>query len=386
MYKKIVLSFLITTNLLSNDLELNQYFQENNLNIKCLNNICNGENIILKDLNIGKIEFNSKNISNFKNNLSCEKDDNKCKEQEKIESFLNILKKSFLNDLKITNFKSNDLLIEEISSKYNVAINEILDNKNINYDFFKNNEINIEFKNLLSKENEFKLYENVVTSDLKELSSIPKANWDDYIYKEVEYNLNLLNVIKKYSNLIDKNNYKLTIESIKNKNQDINNQDIRLNININSNLKSYNISFEVELINLQEIFNKLKHIENKEFALMFIISNINIKNVIIDMDLSNFIIKHKENLLNDEKYKESFDIIKEYLKNSNVIEEEYKNDLEYIEYVKFTNTLLYLEKNKYSINIENPDKLFLFKLLNKDIENIDIDGIFDSLDWKFKSE
>lgn len=386
MYKKIVLSFLITTNLLSNDLELNQYFKENNLSIKCLNNICNGENIILKDLNIGKIEFNSKNISDFNNNLNCEKNDNKCKEQEKIESFLNILKKSFLNDLKITNFKSNNLLIEEINSKYNIAINEVLDNKTINYDFFKNNEIDIEFKNLLSKQNEFKLYENILTSDLKELSSIPRENWDDYIYKEVEYNFNLLNIIKKYSNLIDKNNYKLTIETIKNKNQDVNNQDIKFNININSNYKNYNISFEIELINLQEIFNKLKHIENKEFALMFIISNINIKNVIIDIDLSNFITKHKENLLNDEKYKESFDIVKEYLKDSNLIEEEYKNDLEYVEYVKFINTLLSLEKNKYSINIENPDKLFLFKLLNKDIENIDIDEIFDSLDWKFKSE
>lgn len=386
MYKKILLSTLISLNLFANEIDLNDFFRENKINIICKDNFCSGKNIELNDIKIDDINFKQGNLKFYKYDLECKQDDLECSKLEKIETFLSILKKSLFNDLKINNLRSNNLTVEEINSSSKINIYKSFEDKELNYDFFKNNKINLNIKNLLTKENEFKLYEDMLTMYLKELSSIPKEQWDDDIFNEIEYNLNLLNVLKKYSNLIDKYNYKIEISSIKNEKEDLNNQTISLNINVNSNYKSYKIYFEIELLNLKDIFNKLKYLDNKDFALTLILPNINIKNAKIDIDFTELRSKHKEYLLNDIKYKESFNIVKHHLAQRNIIEEEYKNDLEYVEYIKFINKLFSLENNKYYIEIENPDKMLLINLISKSEEDLDLDSIFDSLNWKFKVE
>ena len=195
MYKKILLSTLISLNLFSNEIDLNDFFRENKINITCKDNFCSGKNIELNDIKIDDINFKQGNVKFYKYDLECKENDLECNKSEKIETFLSILKKSLLNDLKINNLKSNNLTIEEINSFSKINIYKSFEDKEINYDFFKNNKIDLNIKNLLTKESEFKIYEDMLTMYLKELSSIPKEQWDDDIFNAIEYNLNLLNVL-----------------------------------------------------------------------------------------------------------------------------------------------------------------------------------------------
>lgn len=384
MYKKILLTIgLFSSNLFSNDNILNDYFSKNDINILCKNNICEGSNIKYKDINIDKIGFNSNEINLVQSDFNCNDKDKQCKIEEEKQTFLNLLLLSSFNDLKIENFKSNNSTIEKISSSTKIPLIDVF-NKDGNLDVFKNNQLEINIVNSNSNKNEFNIYYDYIENYLIELSSIPKNQWNDEIHDEIEYNMNLLKVISEFKDINDIYNYNIILKSNDNKNLDLNEQEFLLSLDVQSKFKKYKIDINFEFKNLNNIKKILSNITNKPTSFVLILPYINIKSLDFHINIEKLRDKHNL-LLNKPSYKNSFEIVENYNNKNFIIDPEYQNDLEYVEYIKFMNKLILLKNNEYHINVINPDPNIIFNIFNgfNMDEDLDVDKIFDSLDWKF---
>lgn len=395
--KKTLLSLALVSTIFANEVELNKYFIDNNISINCINNECTGTNIQHNAIKIDSIYFKLKDDFKFNEQentksfndycLQQTNDLTKCNKIIKETMFTNLLtsfaidgtiiiKNGLFNTLKFDNLTTNNNLpifnvFEDFDNLKKIKLNDLISNK-----------IEANIYNLENDFNDFDLFLNYVNSNLKELSKIPKEEWNDEIANDVEFNLNLRYVLNKYNTYSKKNklNKDISLSLVPFEDKKNNMFFYNLKLNIKDDLKYYEINAKLSLKDIKGITKNFDKINNKELAITLLLPSFNINelNVILKNEKMNEL--HKDFLINDIKYKNAFDTLIANLPLDN-------NDNSMKKINNFIVNFLNMKYNNHNINIKNQNNKELFKILTNILnkKEINIDDFINSLNIDFKS-
>lgn len=395
MLKKITLITTLTTiSLFGNDInDLNQKFKDYNININCTNKGCVGNQIKLKDntsFDTLKIDFKD-NVKipnlNKENNKFCNKmwditnktnlDEIKFKKEcnnEIKENHIGIILKTLLlqNNSIANNIKSNDYTIEKFNIESNLSLFSKIESKEkLTEEDFLNNKLNINIKNLKLNKTEYEYYLDIIQNNLVKLNAEFDENQD--LDQDLLLTINFLNnlsyLLEQLNNKIKENqsnlfeNINLNFSSIKNEND----LDYMLNLKVNSNIREYEFTTKISLLDFNKVKENISKINSVELSLLLLLPNFDFKYVELVNKNKELINIHKE-LLNNKEYKESYEYLLEFL---TILFEELKNENESLSnpLIIFLKNFINLNETSSFIKIEKNDNVDSSKLINEILNN-----------------